>query len=64
MMENPLITNFAKPLTLEGKQDLLPVRFDDYDYIIAFKVIISDRYNSILPFSTLPPELGTFSAFT
>ena len=43
-MKDPLITNYHKPLTLEDRQELYPMKFDDYDYVLAFKVSITDIY--------------------
>ena len=39
-MTDPVILNYTKSLTPKEKSDLVPLKFDDYDYIIAFKVRI------------------------
>ena len=35
-MKDPVIINYTKPLTAKEKTELVPIKLDDYDYIIAF----------------------------
>ena len=36
IMTDPVILNYTKPLTPQDKSKLVPLKFDDYDYVIAF----------------------------
>ena len=43
VMRDPLITNYAQPLTKEQRSQLIPMKFDDYGYVLAFKLTVVDQ---------------------
>ena len=54
LMEDPLITNYTKPVNPDDTSDLIPIKFSDYDnYILAFQ----------LEGDIIPPEIGTIEAY-
>ena len=61
-MEEPIITNYSKPANSEDISDLVPLNFDEYDYVLAFKLEVYDQ--SIIAYTekSLPPEIGTILA--
>ena len=65
-MQEPIITNFSKPANSEDISDLVPLNFDEYGYVLAFKldVIELDEDHRLIAIdeNLLPPEIGTISA--
>ena len=62
-MRDPLIMNYPKPLTSEDKSGLLPMKFSDYNYVIAFKIQVRSKINGYVESKEgIPPGLGTFQA--
>ena len=51
-MEEPQIFSYSVPLSREDKQELIPLRFSDYSYTLAFRL-------SDIP----PPQLGYIFAY-
>ena len=63
LMNDPLITNYSQPLTPEEKSKLVPLNFDDYGYVLAFKLIFKDKTTGEKkPFMELPQEIGAMKA--
>ena len=60
MMNDPRIINYTKPVGSEEISDLLPLKFDDSDFVIAFKASVTNKRTS-QP-TELPPTLGTLRA--
>ena len=62
-MHDPMIINYSQQLSLEDKAKLLPLKFDEYDYVIAFKVYFYNLSSlELIPGNELPSQIGTFSA--
>ena len=62
-MEDPYISSYPKPLTLKEKYELVPVNFDDLDYVVAFKYHLADKKSrKTRPIRQIPPELGSIKA--
>ena len=59
MMLDPELTSYEKPLSLEERNQTIPVNLADYSNMIMFKT--SYRARNQRP-TLLPPELGTFVA--
>ena len=38
LMNDPQIISFSKPLSSSDKEELIPVSFKEYDYVLAFKI--------------------------
>ena len=41
-MDEPDIQSYARPLSLEDKQELIPLNLGDADYVLAFRLINDD----------------------
>ena len=45
VMEEPTLTEFSKPLQMEDRKELVPVRFSDFDLIFMFIFeVVGDNY--------------------
>ena len=55
-MEDPVIKSFAKPLSLEERQELGSIEFADYNYYLAFVVHVGSFGKP------LPSKVGSFVA--
>ena len=55
-MEDPVIQSFAKPLSIEERQELGSIQFADYNYYLAFVVHVGSFGGD------LPSEVGSFVA--
>lgn len=42
MMKEPTLREFSKPLQLEDRKELIPVRFSDYDLIFMISATVND----------------------
>ena len=62
-MDDPKISSYPKPLTLKEKSNLVPMKLDDFDYVLAFKIQLFDK-TSLLERSIgeIPPSLGSLKA--
>ena len=55
LMEEPMITNYSRPLTPNDREELGPFHFADYNYVIAVDFIATNyKKNKI----AVPPEYG------
>ena len=54
LMNDPTITSFTKPLTTAARKDLIPVKLDDNNYVIAAQ--------ASLPSGSMPPGFARFVA--
>ena len=59
-MQDPQIIDHPKPATSQDISKLIPVKFGDYGYAIAFHVQVYT--NPGLSKTVIPPELGTIKA--
>lgn len=65
LMEEPSLTEYSKPLTLSDRSDYVPLRHDDYNFVIGFTTMVHPRAkrrqagdNTIL--DSIPPEVGAW----
>ena len=58
-MDDPKLSAFTKPLSLEERADLVPLVHEDYDFVFGFSIEIKDRKTKKL--MDFPPEIGTWS---
>ena len=59
-MNDPEIVNFTKPLSVTDKKELAPLRFDEYNYILAVKVDVYDFKAGKYAKSPIPEAVGSF----
>ena len=38
LMEEPEITSYALPLSVEDRSEIAPVNFKDFDYVLAIRI--------------------------
>ena len=65
LMEDPTITQYAKPITMQNRKEIGDVNFADYGqhgYVIAIAAQVQGTYNG-RNYTTLPPEVGRLAAF-
>ena len=60
LMNDPEIVNYSKPLSVEDKENLAPIRFKEYDYILAVKIDVWDFIDAKYSGSTIPEAVGSF----
>ena len=51
-MEEPQIISYVRPVVQSDRANLAPMQFDDYDYVLAFRL-----------FQEVPLEVGRFDAY-
>ena len=58
-----MIINLTKPLTKAEKANMIPLKFEDYNYVLAFRLsVVSSDSNDLL--ARIPCEVGHLSAFS
>ena len=60
-MNEPIIKNISKPLTKEEKADLIPVKLNDYNYVLAVQIHITHKKTN--ENIALPAELAEISSW-
>ena len=58
-MNEPSISTFDKPLTMDERKYHVPINFEDFDYVIAVDFIIFHDYEFL---DSLPPQVGSIKA--
>ena len=59
MMLEPQISSFDKPLTMDERKALVPIEFEQFDYVLAVHVTIIGKKGI---FQSFPPEVGSIKA--
>ena len=61
LMEDPQIRNYTRPLSKKGREELIPVKFSEYDYILAVE---TDAFylKDGKKFNHIPVEIGRLVA--
>jgi len=56
-MDNPNLSNHIMPLNLEEKKAMLPIDFEEYQFVFGFVNTIIDLTSEEIS-SKFPPEIG------
>ena len=57
-MKDPEFVTYTKPLSKEEKLDLVPLKFDDFNYVIGIRTNIWDIEEQSWKQTSLPAEVG------
>ena len=57
-MKDPEFVTYTKPLSKEEKLDLVPLKFNDFNYVIAIRTDIWDTEVTDWKHTSLPAEVG------
>ena len=61
LMDDPQISSYDKPLSMDERSDLVPLKLDDYDFVIGIKMFVVGE-NGYLR-DGIPPEVGSIIAY-
>ena len=61
-MRDPLVLNQTKPIPMADRADVVPIKFNEYEYVIAINFAIINSASGAITYR-MPDEIGTLAAY-